>query len=245
MSIIGYILGLGDRHLDNILLDLSSGQLLHIDFNVCFEKGARLRIPETVPFRLSHNLIGACGATGYNGVFRLACQETLKVMRDNREILVNLLETFVYDPLLDWTKDGSGSEKQIMDLNVQIGLLSSRIIESRPSINDLEQQIPIQLQTVKQEIISLTDSLNLEMELLHERQHLNSVSEAELVSSVSTNQIAYENAQQRFIRYIEDISNTVERNSAFLLSINVCIFLIEADYFRKVCLCLCRIIFHA
>ena len=39
------------RHLDNILLDSSSCELLHIDFNVCFEKGLRLRVPEIVPFR--------------------------------------------------------------------------------------------------------------------------------------------------------------------------------------------------
>lgn len=39
------------RHLDNILLDTSSCELVHIDFNVCFEKGLRLRVPEVVPFR--------------------------------------------------------------------------------------------------------------------------------------------------------------------------------------------------
>ncbi|KAL1529840.1 hypothetical protein AB1Y20_000771 [Prymnesium parvum] len=43
MSIVGYVIGLGDRHLDNILLDMRSGELLHIDYNVCFEKGLRLK----------------------------------------------------------------------------------------------------------------------------------------------------------------------------------------------------------
>ena len=37
-SILGYVLGLGDRHLDNILMDFSSGELLHIDYNICFDK---------------------------------------------------------------------------------------------------------------------------------------------------------------------------------------------------------------
>ena len=50
------MLGLGDRHLDNILLDLASGQVVHIDFNLSFDKGAMLRVPEVVPFRLTQLL---------------------------------------------------------------------------------------------------------------------------------------------------------------------------------------------
>ena len=40
MSVIGYIIGLGDRHLDNILMDFNSGEIVHIDYNVCFDKGS-------------------------------------------------------------------------------------------------------------------------------------------------------------------------------------------------------------
>lgn len=52
MSVIGYVIGLGDRHLDNILVKLASGDVVHIDYNVCFEKGKTLRVPEKVPFRM-------------------------------------------------------------------------------------------------------------------------------------------------------------------------------------------------
>lgn len=64
MSIIGYIIGLGDRHLDNVLVDLNSGEVVHIDYNVCFEKGKTLRVPEKVPFRLTPNIVAALGVTG-------------------------------------------------------------------------------------------------------------------------------------------------------------------------------------
>ena len=47
------MLGLGDRHLDNILLDVGSGEVVHIDFNLAFDKGLQLRVPEIVPFRLT------------------------------------------------------------------------------------------------------------------------------------------------------------------------------------------------
>ena len=33
MSMIGYIIGLGDRHLDNILVDFSSGDIVHVDYS--------------------------------------------------------------------------------------------------------------------------------------------------------------------------------------------------------------------
>lgn len=34
---VGYILGLGDRHPSNLMLDRLSGKILHIDFGDCFE----------------------------------------------------------------------------------------------------------------------------------------------------------------------------------------------------------------
>lgn len=64
MSVIGYVIGLGDRHLDNILIDLVTGEIVHIDYNVCFEKGKTLRVPEKVPFRMTPNLEEALGVTG-------------------------------------------------------------------------------------------------------------------------------------------------------------------------------------
>jgi PI-3-kinase-related kinase SMG-1 len=64
MSVIGYVIGLGDRHLDNILVKLTSGEVVHIDYNVCFEKGKTLRVPEKVPFRITPNLEEALGVTG-------------------------------------------------------------------------------------------------------------------------------------------------------------------------------------
>ena len=38
--------------------------MVHIDYNVCFEKGKGLRVPEKVPFRMTQNLEGALGVTG-------------------------------------------------------------------------------------------------------------------------------------------------------------------------------------
>ena len=55
-SIIGYGIVLGDRHLDNVLVNLNNGEVFHIDYNICFEKGHNLRVPENKCHALSLGL---------------------------------------------------------------------------------------------------------------------------------------------------------------------------------------------
>jgi hypothetical protein len=65
MSMVGYVLGLGDRHCENILFDGTSGETCHVDFNCLFNKGEKFKTPERVPFRLTHNMVDAMGTNGY------------------------------------------------------------------------------------------------------------------------------------------------------------------------------------
>ena len=62
-----------------------------------------------VPFRLTQNIIDAFGVSGYEGVFRKVSEITLRVLRNHRDALANVLETFVHDPLVDWTGHGHAS----------------------------------------------------------------------------------------------------------------------------------------
>ena len=56
-SIIGNIIGLGDRHGDNVTICQKTGELVHIDLNMIFERGRDLRVPEIVPFRMTPNIV--------------------------------------------------------------------------------------------------------------------------------------------------------------------------------------------
>lgn len=111
MSIVGYILGLGDRHCENILCDEDTGRALHVDFSCLFEKGLDLEVPECVPFRLTQNMVDALGPYGYDGPFRRCCEITLKILRENEEVLLPFLETFIHDPLVDWTRKKSSKAR--------------------------------------------------------------------------------------------------------------------------------------
>lgn len=110
MSIVGYMLGLGDRHGENVLLDAKTGEVVHVDLNCLFNKGLQFAIAEVVPFRLTHNMVDAMGITGYDGQFRLACESTLTVLRKHKETLMCVLEPFVHDPLAEWQKPGTESK---------------------------------------------------------------------------------------------------------------------------------------
>lgn len=104
MSIVGYILGLGDRHGENILFDAENGDTVHVDFNCLFNKGEQFDVPELVPFRLTHNMVHAMGPLGIEGLFRKCSEITLKVMQEQMATLMSVLRPFVYDPLVSWNR---------------------------------------------------------------------------------------------------------------------------------------------
>ncbi|EMD39125.1 phosphatidylinositol 3-kinase-like protein [Gelatoporia subvermispora B] len=102
-SMVGHILGLGDRHPSNLMLERNTGKVVHIDFGDCFEVAMhREKFPEKIPFRLTRMLTHAMEVSGIEGSFRITCEISMKVLRDNKESLMAVLEAFVYDPLINW-----------------------------------------------------------------------------------------------------------------------------------------------
>lgn len=103
MSMVGYILGLGDRHPSNLMMDRNTGKVVHIDFGDCFEAAIlREKYPEKVPFRLTRMLTYAMEVSGIEGLFRITCENVMRVLRDNKESLMAILEAFAHDPLINW-----------------------------------------------------------------------------------------------------------------------------------------------
>lgn len=101
-SIVGYILGIGDRHAQNILMHEETAEFVHIDFGVVFDQGMALLTPETVPFRLTRDMVDGMGVSGCDGVFSRCCEATLQLLRAKSASVVTILEVFVHDPLYRW-----------------------------------------------------------------------------------------------------------------------------------------------
>jgi FKBP12-rapamycin complex-associated protein len=125
MSMVGYVLGLGDRHPSNLMGHRFTGGVIHIDFSDCFEVGRnRIKFPELVPFRLTRMMIRTFGPIGIEGEFRIGCEQTLKLVRSHRDSITAVLDIFLQEPL-DVREDGTEV------------LIPSSLDEDAMSINDI------------------------------------------------------------------------------------------------------------
>jgi serine-protein kinase ATM len=49
-------------------------------------------MPEMIPFRLTRDIVDGMGVSGTAGVFSRCCEETLHVLRENRQALLAVVD---------------------------------------------------------------------------------------------------------------------------------------------------------
>ncbi|KAL1564547.1 non-specific serine/threonine protein kinase [Salvia divinorum] len=166
MSMVGYLLGLGDRHPSNLMLHRFSGKILHIDFGDCFEASMnREKFPEKVPFRLTRMLVKAMEVSGIEGNFRSTCESVMQVLRTNKDSVMAMMEAFVHDPLINW---------RLFNLNEvpQISTLTST--HAQPAVNGEEsasnrEMLQPQRGVRERELLQAVNQLGDANEVLNER----------------------------------------------------------------------------
>ena len=138
MSMVGYILGLGDRHPSNLMLDQFTGKILHIDFGDCFEVAmTRDKFPEKIPFRLTRMLTHALEVSGVEGTFRSICEIIMRVLRENKDSLMAILEAFVHDPLINWRLLNETGENDKNELDDPV---SGKINDRKNSVSSIHNK---------------------------------------------------------------------------------------------------------
>merc|ERR1719245_1067739 len=113
-------MGLGDRHLENIMLNTKTGEILHVDFNSLFFHGALLPIPEVAPFRFTQNIVDGLGLLKEHGHFRDQAIKTQHWVRENSSVLFSVLNCLFYDPIAEFNlkelpKDSVNARKHKID----------------------------------------------------------------------------------------------------------------------------------
>jgi hypothetical protein len=81
--------------------NLLSYQDQYIELTINFQ-GKLLGVPERVPFRMTADFIDGMGTSGTSGVFQRCAEETLRVLREESDVIMTVLEVFKYDPLHTW-----------------------------------------------------------------------------------------------------------------------------------------------
>ncbi|KAI1315202.1 hypothetical protein EDD11_001140 [Mortierella claussenii] len=105
INVCSYVLGIGDRHLENFLLDMSNGCLIPIDFGHAFGSATEvLPVPELAPFRLTRQLESFLNPLGTKGLLEHPMVCIMKALQNKKDVILNTMDVFVKEPLLDWRK---------------------------------------------------------------------------------------------------------------------------------------------
>lgn len=112
MCIAHYIVGVGDRHLNNTLIDKTTGNCIGIDFGHAFGTATKLlRIPEMIPFRLTPQMLNFILPIQNSAPYKQYMMAAMHALRKQNNLLLNTMDVFVHEPLLDWQKYARTSEK--------------------------------------------------------------------------------------------------------------------------------------
>lgn len=94
-SVITYLLGIGDRHLENLLIT-NDGKLFHIDFGYTMNEDPKLYPP---PVKLNKQMINVF-AGRYRRTFIDKCVSYYLYLRRNAKVVLNLMYLMIDSDLI-------------------------------------------------------------------------------------------------------------------------------------------------
>uniref|UniRef100_A0A8C5WDN6 DNA-dependent protein kinase catalytic subunit n=1 Tax=Leptobrachium leishanense TaxID=445787 RepID=A0A8C5WDN6_9ANUR len=103
LCISHWILGIGDRHLSNFMINMETGGMIGIDFGHAFGTATQfLPVPELMPFRLTRQIVNLMLPMKESGLFNSVMIHALRAYRTDPDLLINTMDVFVKEPSLDW-----------------------------------------------------------------------------------------------------------------------------------------------
>ena len=142
--VLGWLLGIGDRHADNLLVSTVTGESIPIDFGYAFGAAFFLPVIELTPFRYTPQMryLNSPFTESNQGPIREVMIRTLQALRRNSGVLMAALKVFVREPTIDWT-----------DLAVRSANVSSLESNGSSSLNSTKDEIVADFPAKKIEVI--------------------------------------------------------------------------------------------
>ncbi|OCT76787.1 hypothetical protein XELAEV_18031990mg [Xenopus laevis] len=98
-----WIVGIGDRHLSNFMINMETGGMIGIDFGHAFGTATQfLPVPELMPFRLTRQIVNLMLPMKDSGLFDSVMVHSLRAYRSDPGLLVTTMDVFIKEPSLDW-----------------------------------------------------------------------------------------------------------------------------------------------
>ncbi|XP_054478556.1 DNA-dependent protein kinase catalytic subunit [Anoplopoma fimbria] len=98
-----WILGIGDRHLSNFMINMETGGMIGIDFGHAFGSATQfLPVPELMPFRLTQQFVNLMQPLRESGLIQSIMVHSLRAYSAEPDLLLNTMDVFVKEPSLDW-----------------------------------------------------------------------------------------------------------------------------------------------
>lgn len=96
MGICNWILGIGDRHLRNLLFSKKTGKIVGIDFGHAYGSATReLNIPEMIPMRMTPQFVKVIGPMETSGLIKKSMVYTLRAIRTARKTIMATIVGFM------------------------------------------------------------------------------------------------------------------------------------------------------
>jgi phosphatidylinositol 3-kinase len=139
--VITYLLGIGDRHLENLMID-KNGKLFHIDFGYAMGEDPKWNPPL---FKLTNEMINAMGGvqSEYYTYFENKCVTYFITLRKHSKLLLNLMHLMVDSNIIVNPKKGIPLKRESLDM------LAQRLI-----LNENEKKAEIYFKKLMKECIN-------------------------------------------------------------------------------------------
>jgi DNA-dependent protein kinase catalytic subunit len=155
MNVAQWLLGIGDRHLSNILIDIKTGRLIGIDFGVAFGNGANLPVPELVPCRLTSHFVNVLEPMGIDGMIKKNMIHAMRCLRNNSKPILICLEMFVKEPTMDWqqrAKSIGNSKTPDWNPEARIAIVQRKLAGANP-LKIISDELSISIHTAKPDVL--------------------------------------------------------------------------------------------
>ncbi|CAD6194718.1 unnamed protein product [Caenorhabditis auriculariae] len=143
-SVISYVLGIGDRHLDNLLL-CEDGKIFHVDFGFILGRDPK---PMPPPMKLTSEMVQAMGGVKSKQFLKFCqyCDSAYRILRRHANVLLNLFSLMLDAGIPDITSE---SDKAVFKVEQRLRLELSDEAASKHILSQVEASM-----TAKMPIIS-------------------------------------------------------------------------------------------